>query len=151
MEFQMEYWHWFALGVILALSEIFIPSFTVLWFGLGAGAVALILFLFPSISLAAQIIIWLVFSIFFIILWFRFLRQMLPDKSMSGMSREAITGESGHVISLPAEGKHGIVRFTTPVLGSDEWPFICDDDVQTGDKVYIRDISGNTLIVSKTR
>ena len=151
MELHMEYWHWFALGVILSLSEIFIPSFTVLWFGLGAGAVALILFLFPSISLAMQIVLWLVFSIFFIVLWFKYLRQMMPDKSMSGMSREAITGESGRVITAPAEGKHGVVRFTTPVLGSDEWPFICEDDAAIGDKVYIRDISGNTLIVSKTR
>jgi membrane protein implicated in regulation of membrane protease activity len=42
-----------------------------------------------------------------------------------------------------------MVRFAIPVLGSDEWPFICAQDVKTGDKVAVREISGNTLIVEK--
>ena len=36
MELQMLYWHWLVLGVVLIVAEIFIPSFTILWFGLGA-------------------------------------------------------------------------------------------------------------------
>jgi hypothetical protein len=49
------------------------------------------------------------------------------------------------------EHSRGKVRFTTPVLGDDEWDFICDIDVSIGDRVYIKEISGNTLIVTKTR
>jgi hypothetical protein len=47
------------------------------------------------------------------------------------------------------EKNEGIVRFTTPLLGSDEWPFICEEKVNIGDRVYVKDISGNTLIVGR--
>jgi membrane protein implicated in regulation of membrane protease activity len=34
-------------------------------------------------------------------------------------------------------------------MGSDEWPFLCQQDVKTGDRVMVKEISGNTLIVEK--
>lgn len=34
------------------------------------------------------------------------------------------------------------------LLGSDEWSFICDEPVRSGDRVQIRDVSGNTLVVA---
>jgi hypothetical protein len=43
-----------------------------------------------------------------------------------------------------------MVRFTTPLLGSDEWSFICDTAVSAGDRVTVADISGNTLVVKKS-
>jgi hypothetical protein len=73
----------------------------------------------------------------------------MSDRTNAGISREAILGESGQVIKTPAAKKHGIVRFTTPLLGADEWPFICDGAVDLGDRVSVKDISGNTLIVEK--
>jgi membrane protein implicated in regulation of membrane protease activity len=42
-----------------------------------------------------------------------------------------------------------VVRFTTPLLGDDEWDFICDTEVAVGDRVQVKDLSGNTLIVEK--
>jgi len=42
-----------------------------------------------------------------------------------------------------------MVRFTTPLLGAEEWPFICQQTVAVGDRVAVNDISGNTLIVIK--
>ena len=36
MDIQLLYWHWLVIGMLLVVAEIFIPSFTVLWFGLGA-------------------------------------------------------------------------------------------------------------------
>jgi membrane protein implicated in regulation of membrane protease activity len=73
----------------------------------------------------------------------------MSDRTKAGISREAVLGEAGHVIKVPEEGSRGIVRFATPLLGSDEWPFICEQEVSMGDRVFIKDISGNTLIVEK--
>jgi membrane protein implicated in regulation of membrane protease activity len=39
------------------------------------------------------------------------------------------------------------VRFTTPLLGEDEWPFRCDTPVAIGQRVAVVDIAGNTLLV----
>ncbi|MFT5576498.1 MAG: hypothetical protein ACI89D_002023, partial [Bermanella sp.] len=36
-----------------------------------------------------------------------------------------------------------------PVLGSDEWAFICQEPASVGDRVTVIDVSGNTLVVSK--
>ena len=33
MEFAFEYWHWIVFGIALMLSEIFIGSFFIIWFG----------------------------------------------------------------------------------------------------------------------
>lgn len=34
MEFVVEPWHWFVLGILLILSELIIPAFAALWFGI---------------------------------------------------------------------------------------------------------------------
>ena len=36
MDIEVLYWYWMVLGLILIVAEIFIPSFTILWFGIGA-------------------------------------------------------------------------------------------------------------------
>ena len=73
----------------------------------------------------------------------------MVDRTKAGISREAILGETGQVIRIPERENRGIVRFTTPLLGADEWPFICEQKIAIGDRVIVKDISGNTLIVMK--
>ena len=146
---NIEYWHWLVLGMALIGFEIFIPSFTVLWFGLGALVVALIVVLAPDVALSWQLFIWAILSIVFAVAWFKVLRPKMTDRTKAGIAREAIVGEVGMVIKAPSDGVRGHVRFTTPVLGDDEWEFICEDSVSTGDKVKIKEASGNTLVVSK--
>jgi hypothetical protein len=41
-------WHWLVLGMLLIIAELFIPSFTIFWFGLGALLVAGCLWLLPG-------------------------------------------------------------------------------------------------------
>jgi inner membrane protein len=60
-------------------------------------------------------------------------------------------GQSGLVVRLPQANVRGVVKFTTPLLGAEEWQFICDEKVALGDRVTVIDVSGNTLIVQKNR
>ncbi len=149
MAFKLLYWHWLAFGMVLILAEIFIPSFTIFWFGLGAMVVSLALLIGKDLPLSWQLFIWAVASCTFTLLWFRYLRPRMTDRTKAGLSREAALGETGQVIRMPEEGRRGVVRFTTPLLGDDEWPFICDAEVAVGDRVMVREVSGNTLLVSK--
>ena len=73
----------------------------------------------------------------------------MADRTKAGISREAIVGKDGQVIKAPCQDQRGMLRFTTPVLGSEEWPFICEQAVAVGERVVVTDISGNTLIVGK--
>ncbi|MBR5346982.1 MAG: NfeD family protein [Deltaproteobacteria bacterium] len=145
----MEYWHWLIVGVALTVSEIFIPGFTIFWFGLGGFIVALLLWIFPALSLAWQLVLWMVASSLFAIWWFVVIKPRMVDRTKAGLSREAIIGEYGMAIRAPEENRRGIMRFALPVLGSDEWSFICDQPVAVGDRLKVRDISGNDLIVEK--
>ncbi|MDP1521087.1 NfeD family protein [Porticoccus litoralis] len=149
MEFELATWHWLVLGILLVIMEIFIPSFTVLWFGLGALVVGVTLWPLPELPLAAQLLIWIVASCLFAILWFKYFKPRMIDKTTAGIAREAAVGESGQVIKVPAGERRGVVRFAIPILSADEWEFICEQDVAVGDRVFIKEFSGNTLIVVK--
>ncbi|MCB1755412.1 MAG: NfeD family protein [Gammaproteobacteria bacterium] len=149
MEILILYWHWLVFGMLLMAAEIFIPSFTIFWFGLGALVVSALLWFFPALSLSWQLAVWALASSVFALLWFKLIRPTMIDRTKAGIAREAIAGESGQVIRAPTQHSRGIVRFTTPVLGDDEWEFICDSEVRLGDRVIVRELSGNTLLVEK--
>ena len=39
---NLEWWHWIVGGIVLILAELVIPSFFIVWFGLGALFVGLL-------------------------------------------------------------------------------------------------------------
>lgn len=144
----MEPWKWIAAGLALAALELVVPSFTIIWFGLSAVVVGLISFLPGMQSLPVQLALWAVLSIVFTFAWFKFFRQ--ETKTLSGQSKEAIIGKSGVVIKVNDSTFHsGVIRFPIAVLGSDEWPYVTDELLQTGDRGVITDIAGGKLVVKK--
>ena len=149
MSFEILYWHWLVFGMILAMLEIALPSFTALWFGAGAILVGLIVLVAPDLPLGWQILLWAVFSALLTFLWFKYFKPFNPDRQDTKLSREAVVGESGQVIKVPMDEQRGVVRFATPKLGSEEWLFICDQPVAVGDRVWVKDVLGNALVVEK--
>ena len=146
---EIAYWHWIIFGLLLSLSEIFVMSFVLLWFGLGAIAVGLLLLLF-EIPITIQILLWIIISSFNVFAWFRWVSPHFKTKTLSGMSREKMIGQVGTVIELNLSHKgRGKLRFPAPILGDDEWQFICEDIVEVGCRVIVKEFSGNSLIVTK--
>jgi len=133
------------------MLEILLPSFTALWFGIGALLVGFLLLAFPEMAVGWQIFIWAIASGVATWSWFKFLKPKSGDRTKAGLALEAIVGESGQVISVPLEKKRGVLRFSTPILGAEEWPFICDEQVSLGDRLIVNDVSGNTLLVRKRK
>jgi membrane protein implicated in regulation of membrane protease activity len=147
--FEILYWHWMILGIVLVLSEIMLTSFFVLWFGAAAIVVGIFLFLFPEISLTYQILFWTILSTALAWGWFKYLKPLSIDKTKAGLASEAMIGEIGQVLSPPNGEKRGTLRFPAPILGNDEWLFISEDVLAIGDRVKVSSISGNSLIVKK--
>lgn len=147
MNFIFEPWHWFVLGVALMLLELILPMFAALWFGLAALVVGIIVFLFPSMSFAVQIWLWIILSIACTVLWFKWIKPLSVDKTKAGLPREATIGQVGIVIQVGLMHDQVRVRFTLPVLGSDEWNCRTLQSVQIGDRIIVTDISGNDLVV----
>ena len=143
---EVEYWHWLVLGMLLMAAEMIVPSFTLLWFGAAAVLTGLALILMP-LSLTVQISIWAILSILLTFLWFKFLKPLSVDKTKAGLPDASIIGETGQVIKLPNDEHRGEMRFSTPKLGNEEWPIICEDELQLGDRVRVVSVSGNALVV----
>ena len=149
MGLQPEYWHWIVLGMLLILVELLVPSFTIFWFGLAGLIVGGVLLVAPATTFTWQLFLWALGACLMTFLWFKLFKPLMADRTKAGISREAIVGEVGQVIKAASQDQRGMLRFTTPVLGSEDWPFICEQAVAVGDRVVVTDISGNTLIVAK--
>ena len=149
MNIELLYWHWIVLGIALMLIEIFVGSFFIFWFGAAAAAVGLALLIAPNLGVVAQLLLWCALSTGFAIAWFKYLKPLSKDRTKAGLSREALIGEIGQVLSPPNGDSKGMLRFPAPLLGNDEWLIISQDDLQIGDRASVIDLSGNSLIVKK--
>lgn len=144
---EILYWHWVVLGIGLILLELVIPSFTALWFGLGAIAVGLMLVFDPEFSLTVQIASWAIISAGLTTLWFKYLKP--SNKKTHDITQNDVEGEMGLVIVKPTSHRNGKVRFSIPLLGMDEWDFKTEDEVDIGDQIQIVNIEKGLLIAIK--
>ncbi len=142
------YWHWIVFGIALITIELFAPVFVMLWLGLAAIVVG-ILQLAIGISFSLQLILWVILSATFLLLWHKLISPKMANRTLAGLSREAITGQVGLVLSFNAVHGKGRLRFSAPIIGNDEWEFISEEALENGDKVEVTDISGNRLIVKR--
>lgn len=149
MDLILEPWYWMVLGLVLMIFEIFLPSFTALWFGAAACVVAVLLWLFPGLNTEVQIISWIILSTGFTVLWFKVFKPLARDKTKAGLAREAILGQVGTIIAVPVVEHTAVVRFTIPLLGTDEWHCRSQQELNVGDRVSVVEILGNELIVTK--
>lgn len=107
MDMVLQDWHWLIFGMLLMAAEIFIPSFTIFWFGLGAACVALLLWLIPDTAFSVQLAVWSASTIMFAVFWFYWFKPRMKDRTKAGIAREAVAGESGQVIRKPTEHSRG--------------------------------------------
>lgn len=140
------YWHWIVFGLFLIGLEIFAPSFVVIWFGAAAIIIGLLL-LMVKVSFALQLLFWATLSVSLLVLWHWQVSPRMRDKTMAGLSREAILGKVGTVLEYSTEYGRGSLRFPAPVLGNDEWEILSEDSLTSGDRVIVKEVSGNTLVV----
>ncbi|MCL2875934.1 MAG: NfeD family protein [Betaproteobacteria bacterium] len=144
----MEWWHWIVAGIVLVLLELVIPSFFVLWFGLGALFVGLLLLIAPGFPLAGQILLWAIVSAAMTVLWFRVFRQ-IRNKTRIGTASGDVIGEIGLLVDDAAPFKRGKVRFQRPILGAEEWPCTSDAEIAIGTRVKLVSVDGSFLKVTR--
>ena len=75
---------------------------------------------------------------------------MFKSKTRShAVTRDQVEGEWGLVILPASEHKPGVIRFSTPLLGEDEWPFKCAEALEAGEQAKVIDVQDEILIISK--
>lgn len=143
----IEWWQWLVLGLVLIASELAVPAFVLVWFGLSALVLGAMVWLLPAMSLATQLLCWTILSLALIVLW-----QRVFKKSVMGTragTADQIVGETGLLVGDVAPFKHGEVRFQRPVLGSDVWDCIADTEIRAGERVVVVGVEGSTVKIQK--
>ncbi len=69
---NLDYWHWWIIAIVLIILELFAPGAFMLWIGISAAIVGLLLAIFPAMSWEIQFILFAVFSIASIFAWRRY-------------------------------------------------------------------------------
>lgn len=144
---ELSWWHWAVGGIVLIVAELIVPSFVLIWFGLGALVVALAVAL-ADLSLTAQLGLWLIVSLVLVAAWFRIFRPNM-HKTKIGMADAAVIGEIGLLVRDVAPFEKGLVRFQKPLLGDDVWECIADETIKSGERVKVLDVEGSFLKVGR--
>jgi len=146
---KIEWWYWVLAGFILIGLELVIPSFTIIWFGLGALLVGILVAVSPSLPDWLQVLLWALASVAFTVMWFKYLKPK-GDRTHAGLSKEGIIGETGIIIKgTPDSYAKGRIRFRISILGADEWACFAEEPLNVGDTVIVEDIEGQILKVRK--
>ncbi len=136
---------WIILGFVLCAAEIFIPSFFIFWFGLGAFAAAFVSFFF---GMTTQITVFIVVSAVLLIFTRPIvLKTLLRHDSPKKINIDDIIGKRAIVVKKidPASGG-GMIK-----INGELWRAASADgkEVEVGEYVKILKVEGTLLKVEK--
>jgi len=148
MEFlanDLLWWHWVAFGMVLGVSEIIMPLFVVIWFGLSAIVVGFVDLAFNT-TFAVELSIWILLSLLLLTIWFMYFKN--SDVEKSGQADDKFDTR-GVVTQMIKHGHRGKVHFDSPLLGSSEWVASSDEDIEVGEAIKIVEVNGQLIKVRK--
>lgn len=146
---MFEWWHWVVLGLCLAMTELAVPAFFIIWFGIGAIGVGVALLVAPDLAVATQILLWTGLSALLVGVWFRYLKPRTVTSV--GTSAASVAGEVGILVADISPEARGQVRFQKPILGSDVWECYADTRIKAGQRVRVIVVEGSFIKVEEAK
>ena len=136
---------WIVLGIALSVAEIFIPTFFLFWFGLGAFAAAVVSIFY---GLVFQLIAFVVASALLLIFTRPIaVKMLLRKESPREINIDAIVGKRAEVVKRidPLSGT-GMVK-----INGELWRAVTEDNsvVEVENYVLIQRVDGTKLIVKR--
>jgi len=145
MDFTAAAWIWLYIGAFLMLAEIVSPGFVIFFFGLGAATVAVCKWAIPSFSLAWQLALFSITSIFYLLVLRRYMKKLFMGdaENSPGLASEFV-GRVGKVIETIRPEVPGRIE-----LGEVEWKATASERLEPGTEVKVVAQNNLTMRVEK--
>ena len=145
LSINVDYWHWWILGGVFLLLEVFVSGFFFVWLAVAAAIVGAAMILFPDMSWKIQLVIFSVLSVASIALFRRY-QKVHPVKTdqpeLNRRSRQYI----GRTFTL----QKPIVNGVGSLHVDDTIWRIVGEDMPSGQNITVVDVDGVLLKVEKT-
>lgn len=135
---------WLGLGLILIAAEVVAPGAFLLWMGIAAVVVALLVFVLPGLSLLAQVVLFVVLSVAAVLAyrkWFR-KREEPSDRPLLNQRGLQMIGRTADLDQAIADGR-GRIKL------DDAFWAVEGPDLPAGTRVRVVAIDGMTLKVQQ--
>ena len=143
------FWYWLILGIVLLVSEFFLPGFIIFFFGVAACAVSVITFGAPKLGLAWQILIFAIFSVILLVLSRRYIPSVFRGNNSIcevDIDLDDVSGATAiSVTDIQPDGQ-GKVEFRGTL-----WNAMSGEEIKCGECVRIISRKNITLIVEKNK
>jgi len=137
----VEFWHWWVLGLILLILEIFAPGAFFLWLAIAAGLVGGVLLVLPDLGWQAQLLVFSVLGVVAVVAGRAWLGRHPIGTDQPTLNRR---GEQyiGRVFTLdePVVNGQGKIRVDDTI-----WK-IRSEDSPAGTRVRINGVDGTVLV-----
>ncbi|MEN8174115.1 MAG: NfeD family protein [Pseudomonadota bacterium] len=139
---SIQYWHWWLLGVVLLILEIFSPGAFFLWLALAAGIMGTLLLIAPEMSWEVQLLVYAVLGVASLVAGRMWLRRH-PIKTDEPTLNRRAEQYVGRVFNLgePIVNGHGKIH-----VDDTTWK-ISGPDCDAGTRVTVTGVDGTILRV----
>ena len=144
MNFPLHY-VWWVLALLLIAGEVLLPGYFMLWIGIAAAAMGLVLMFVPELSFMAQAVVFAVLALISCFVYWRFVRRVLnepSDQPRLNRRAEQFIGRR-YVLDSAIVNGQGKAR-----VGDSLW-MVEGPDLPVGATVEVIGVDGATLRVQK--
>jgi membrane protein implicated in regulation of membrane protease activity len=140
-------WLWGALGLALLAAEMASGTIYLLWFGISALCMAILVWIYPDIHYGIQFALFAVLSATALAIW-KLNYKKTETHSRVGQSQGEEIGRVGIIIQPCGPTQNGLIQFTQGVMGSREWIAVSSESLNIGQQAQVTAVEGNTLRVA---
>jgi membrane protein implicated in regulation of membrane protease activity len=139
---NIVFWHWWVIAVVLVILEAFVSGTFLLWMGVSAAVVGVVLLIAPGMGWEYQVLLFAVFSVVSIALWLIRLKKHPTQSEVSNLNRRM-----AQYIGSTAIVKEPIVNGLGTINVDDTIWRVLGPDCEAGTKVKVVGAEGTDLKV----
>jgi membrane protein implicated in regulation of membrane protease activity len=142
---HVEFWHWWIAAVVFVIIEVFVPGAVVVWLGIAAGVVGLILLVLPQTSWEVQFLVWSVLSVGAVVGWRLYLKRHPTETDLPTLNRRGEQYVGRHfTLAEPIVNGLGKIR-----VDDSTWKIEGPEELPAGSKIQVTAVEGTVLKVEQ--